>query len=349
MNTASVGYTPASWSRFAVRLVQIHLLHFSHVSYKSSNGCSLHESHLFLGIPCRSVTNYVSAHDTNRTFTVDKYFDRDGNEVPNGPDEDCYDSCWNFHVWNDVWMQRPDLPQGMKYMNFTKICSSTDCNAFAYFFYFFLKAIAAGRSLILHLKRKLRLYTTVDPLALRLFAEARLASNMIRPSCIVSSTLNFATSKKRRILNGASLGWLRTSISKYIKLLLVCICIDVCTVFVTERIIYYRVGRKILTKNPNRDDDEGDSDMLEITHEYKTVDSSSPERLAVIASCRGYQRLQQYYEYPDRNFEDVYFDLMDIDLVPYGQPFDCTMNIQVPGYKLHLVNGYAFCIIKCHS
>lgn len=91
----------------------------------------------------------------------------------------------------------------------------------------------------------------------------------------------------------------------------------------------FRVGRKILTKNPNRDDDEGESDMLEITHEYKTVDSSSPERLAVIASCRGYQRLQQYYEYPDRNYEDVFFDLMDIDLVPYGQPFDCTMNIQV--------------------
>lgn len=94
-------------------------------------------------------------------------------------------------------------------------------------------------------------------------------------------------------------------------------------------LLIYRVGRKILTKNPNRDDDEGDSDMLEITHEYKTVDSSSPERLAVIASCRGYQRLQQYYEFPDRNFEDVYFDLMDIELVPYGQPFDCTMNIQV--------------------
>ena len=22
------------------------------------------------------------------------------------------DSIWNFHVWNDVWMTRPDLPEG---------------------------------------------------------------------------------------------------------------------------------------------------------------------------------------------------------------------------------------------
>lgn len=94
----------------------------------------------------------------------------------------------------------------------------------------------------------------------------------------------------------------------------------------------FRVGRKILTKNPSRDDDEGESDLLEITHEYKSVDNSGPDRGTVIASCRGYQRLQQYYEYPDRNFDDVYFDLMDIDVVPYGQPFDCTMNIQVKGF-----------------
>jgi transglutaminase 1 len=22
------------------------------------------------------------------------------------------DSIWNYHVWNDVWMARPDLPKG---------------------------------------------------------------------------------------------------------------------------------------------------------------------------------------------------------------------------------------------
>lgn len=65
-----------------------------------------------LGIPCRSVTNYVSAHDTNATLTVDKFFDKFGEEIPLGPDGDCSDSCWNFHVWNDVWMMRPDLPLG---------------------------------------------------------------------------------------------------------------------------------------------------------------------------------------------------------------------------------------------
>jgi transglutaminase 1 len=65
-----------------------------------------------LGIPCRSVTNYVSAHDTNASLTVDKYFDRDGEEIEGGPEGDCFDSCWNFHVWNEVWMTRPDLPPG---------------------------------------------------------------------------------------------------------------------------------------------------------------------------------------------------------------------------------------------
>lgn len=61
-----------------------------------------------LGIPCRSVTNYVSAHDTDDSLTVDKYFDTDGEVV----EEVSNDSIWNFHVWNDCWMARPDLPSG---------------------------------------------------------------------------------------------------------------------------------------------------------------------------------------------------------------------------------------------
>ncbi|KAF0308137.1 Hemocyte protein-glutamine gamma-glutamyltransferase [Amphibalanus amphitrite] len=65
-----------------------------------------------LGIPCRPVTNFVSAHDTDGTLTVDKFFDLFGTEIEHGPNGDANDSLWNFHVWNDVWMSRPDLPQG---------------------------------------------------------------------------------------------------------------------------------------------------------------------------------------------------------------------------------------------
>ncbi|XP_078606655.1 protein-glutamine gamma-glutamyltransferase K-like isoform X1 [Branchiostoma floridae x Branchiostoma japonicum] len=61
-----------------------------------------------LGIPARSVTNFGSAHDTDSNLTVDYHFD-DKDE----PIEDLNnDSIWNFHVWNECWMARPDLPAG---------------------------------------------------------------------------------------------------------------------------------------------------------------------------------------------------------------------------------------------
>lgn len=43
-----------------------------------------------LGIPCRSVTNFVSAHDTDDTLTVDIFLDEDGNQE----DELNRDSIW---------------------------------------------------------------------------------------------------------------------------------------------------------------------------------------------------------------------------------------------------------------
>lgn len=62
-----------------------------------------------IGIPCRSVTNYNSAHDTDVTMTIDNYITpEDAEDVSRV----CNDSIWNFHVWNDAWMARYDLPQG---------------------------------------------------------------------------------------------------------------------------------------------------------------------------------------------------------------------------------------------
>lgn len=61
-----------------------------------------------LGIPARTITNFVSAHDTDDSLTVDKFFDANGEMISDVNS----DSIWNFHVWTDIWMSRPDLPPG---------------------------------------------------------------------------------------------------------------------------------------------------------------------------------------------------------------------------------------------
>ncbi|VDI37121.1 transglutaminase 1 [Mytilus galloprovincialis] len=63
-----------------------------------------------LGIPCRNVTNFASAHDSDGTVTIDVYWDLERKENVEGIGKS--DSVWNFHCWNDVWMRRNDLPFG---------------------------------------------------------------------------------------------------------------------------------------------------------------------------------------------------------------------------------------------
>ncbi|XP_024915427.1 protein-glutamine gamma-glutamyltransferase 2-like isoform X2 [Cynoglossus semilaevis] len=59
-----------------------------------------------LGIPCRVVTNFGSAHDVDANLLIEFVFNTDGELISD-------DSIWNFHVWVESWMTRPDL--GIKY------------------------------------------------------------------------------------------------------------------------------------------------------------------------------------------------------------------------------------------
>ncbi|XP_074537667.1 protein-glutamine gamma-glutamyltransferase 2-like [Halichoeres trimaculatus] len=56
-----------------------------------------------LGIPCRVVTNFGSAHDSDANLLIENLYDENGERLSSG------DSVWNFHVWVDSWMTRPDL------------------------------------------------------------------------------------------------------------------------------------------------------------------------------------------------------------------------------------------------
>uniref|UniRef100_A0A8C4QRI7 protein-glutamine gamma-glutamyltransferase n=1 Tax=Eptatretus burgeri TaxID=7764 RepID=A0A8C4QRI7_EPTBU len=58
-----------------------------------------------LGIPSRVVTNFSSAHDTDKSLSTDVFLDNRLRPIGNLNT----DSIWNFHVWNEVWMERQDL------------------------------------------------------------------------------------------------------------------------------------------------------------------------------------------------------------------------------------------------
>ncbi|XP_012257376.2 hemocyte protein-glutamine gamma-glutamyltransferase-like [Athalia rosae] len=64
-----------------------------------------------LGLPSRVVSNIVSAHDTNVSLSIDRYYNSKFESL-NDPNSRGEDSIWNFHVWNEVWMARRDLPHG---------------------------------------------------------------------------------------------------------------------------------------------------------------------------------------------------------------------------------------------
>ena len=60
------------------------------------------------GIPARPVTNFYSGHDADGDGIIKIYYNRNGIINRNLTK----DSYWNFHVWTEMWMSRPDVESG---------------------------------------------------------------------------------------------------------------------------------------------------------------------------------------------------------------------------------------------
>jgi transglutaminase 1 len=144
----------------------------------------------------------------------------------------------------------------------------------------------------------------------------------------------------------------------------------------------YRVGRQILTKRAGADDDTADADVEDITGLYKNPEGitrqqkqgdgcfnslftqsvqsspygerdiphypgSTPERMSVSNSSRGIDRSlsQNFYEVPTKVNEDVFFDLIELEKIAFGQPFNVTVQIQNRSTEMRTVTA----ILSAHS
>lgn len=68
--------------------------------------------------------------------------------------------------------------------------------------------------------------------------------------------------------------------------------------------------------------------MWDVTAFYKNPEGTEAERLAVYNAIKGVPKAHHLYEFPPKEAEDVFFDLIDIDAIGFGESFDVVVNIE---------------------
>lgn len=106
----SDGINPAEWTGSVAILKQWHATGCQPVRYGqcwvfAAVMCTVMRC---LGIPTRVITNFDSGHDTDGNLIIDEYYDNTGRILENKKK----DTVWNYHVWDECWMARKDLPPG---------------------------------------------------------------------------------------------------------------------------------------------------------------------------------------------------------------------------------------------